>query len=64
MSKPKKRAKKFSSDQVTEEIVRMIAGSMASLPPKERLAAMREFDKAAKALSARHARPAKRSKKS
>jgi hypothetical protein len=64
MSKPKKPPTKLSSEQVTEEIVQMIAGSIAGLPPKERLAAMQEVDKAAKALSARGKKSAKRRKKS
>ena len=65
MNKPKKTPKKLSSDQLTEEIVQMIAGSIASLPPKERLAAMQAFDKTAEALSARDKKAARlRRKKS
>jgi hypothetical protein len=68
MNKAKKTAKrpskKLTSAQVTEEIVQMIAGSIASLPPKERVAAMREFDKAAKALSSRKKKTARRRAKS
>lgn len=68
MKKPNKSARKptkrLSSEQVTEEIVQMIAGSIASLPPKERLAAMQEFDKAAKTLSSREKKTAKRRAKS
>ena len=63
MNRPKKTPKKLSSDQLTEEIVQMIAGSIASLPKKERLAAMQEFDKAAAALSARDKKAARKRKK-
>ena len=60
----RKSPKNLSADEVTEEIVRLFAGSIASLPRKERLAAMQEFDKAAKALASRGKKAAKRRKKS
>ena len=57
MSKHKKPAKKsstkLSADEATEQIVQMIAQSIASLPRKERLAAMHAFDLTAEAISAR-----------
>jgi hypothetical protein len=55
MSKHKKAARKsstkLSADQATEQIVQMIASSIASLPKKERIAAMQAFDLTANALS-------------
>jgi hypothetical protein len=55
MSKHKQAARKLSTklsaDQATEQIVQMIASSIASLPKKERLAAMQAFDLTANALS-------------
>ena len=63
MSKNKKAVRKASSkllaDQATEEIVQMIASSIASLPKKERLAAMQAFDLTANALSASRKKTAK-----
>jgi len=56
MNKHQKSARKvstkLSADQATEQIVQMIASSIASLPKKERLAAMQAFDLTANALSA------------
>ena len=51
--KHKKPSKNVSADQATEEIVQMIAQSIASLPEKERLAAMQAFDMTATAISSR-----------
>lgn len=63
MSKHKKAGKKsstkLSADQATEQIVQMIASSIASLPKKERLAAMQAFDLTANALSASGKKAAK-----
>lgn len=53
IKKGKKTPKKLSADQATEQIVQMIAQSIASLPKKERLAAMEAFDLTAEAISAR-----------
>lgn len=49
----KKPSAKQAADHATEQIVRMIAENLASLPKKERLAAMEAFDLAADALSTR-----------
>ena len=55
---------KAAADEVTEEIVRLVASSMAALSPKERLAAMKEFDEAARELSANKKKTARRRKRS
>lgn len=47
----KKRSAKQTADPFTEQIVQMIASSIASLPKKERRAAMHAFDLTAEALS-------------
>jgi hypothetical protein len=57
MMKKKKGPPKLSTSQATEQIVQMIAQSIASLPKKERLAAMQAFDLTAKAISARGKKP-------
>jgi hypothetical protein len=66
MNKQKKAARKspknLSADQATEQIVQMIASSIASLPRKERLAAMRDFDRTAEALSSRDKKAARKRK--
>jgi hypothetical protein len=63
MSKHKKAARKsstkLSADSATEQIVQMIASSIASLPKKERLAAMQAFDLTANALSSSGKKAAK-----
>jgi hypothetical protein len=63
MNKHKKAAKKsptkLSANQATEQIVQMIASSIASLPKKERLAAMQAFDLTANALSSSGKKAAK-----
>lgn len=53
MKKNKKAPQKLSTNQATEQIVQMIAQSIASLPKRERLAAMQAFDLTAEAISAR-----------
>ena len=61
MSPAKKRiknSKKAAADS-TEQIVQMIAQSIASLPVKERHAAMDAFNLTAEAISAREAKAAK-----
>jgi len=55
----RKASTKLSADQATEQIVQMIASSIASLPKKERLAAMQAFDLTANALSASRKKAAK-----
>ena len=66
MKKQKKAARKspknLSADQAAEQIVQMIAGSIASLPRKERLAAMQAFDMTAEALSSRDKKAARKRK--
>jgi hypothetical protein len=66
MNKHKKAArqssKKLSADLATEQIVQMIAGSIASLPKKERLAAMQAFDLTAEAFSTRGKKASKQRK--
>ncbi len=59
MKKNKKAPRKLSANQATEQIVQMIAQSIASLPKKERLAAMQAFDLTAEAISARGKKPPK-----
>lgn len=58
----RKSPKNLSADEATEQIVQMIASSIASLPRKERLAAMQAFDMTAEALSSREKKAARQRK--
>jgi hypothetical protein len=66
MKKQKKAAmrvfKNLSAGEDTEQIVQMIASSIASLPRKERLAAMQAFDMTAEGLSTRGNKAARKRK--